>query len=223
MGCRPWNAHGVTDIYYTCVTWDTDHEMHREWQIYTIHVLHGIQTMKCTWSDRYIHVLHGMQTMKCTGSDRYRLYMCYMGCGPWNAQGVIDTYYTCVTWDVDHEMHGWWQIEAIQYACVKWDADHEMHKEWQIEASHVLNGMQTMKCTGSDRYRLYMCYMGCLCFTYMLNGMLVLYMCVKLDACATHVLHGMLVLYSSSSRLCPSTAGCSPPSMSSIVVCLLLS
>ena len=28
---------------------------------------------------------------------------------------------------------------------------------------------------------------------------------------------------SSSSRLCPSTAGCSPPSMSSIVVCLLLS
>ena len=26
---------------------------------------------------------------------------------------------------------------------------------------------------------------------------------------------------SSSSRLCPSTAGCSPPSMSSIVVCLL--
>ena len=30
-------------------------------------------------------------------------------------------------------------------------------------------------------------------------------------------------LYSSSSRLCPSTAGCSPPSMSSIVVCLLLS
>ena len=27
----------------------------------------------------------------------------------------------------------------------------------------------------------------------------------------------------SSSRLCPSTAGCSPPSMSSIVVCLLLS
>ena len=28
---------------------------------------------------------------------------------------------------------------------------------------------------------------------------------------------------SSSSRLCPSTAGCSPPSMSSIVFCLLLS
>ena len=28
--------------------------------------------------------------------------------------------------------------------------------------------------------------------------------------------------FSSSSRLCPSTAGCSPPSMSSIVVCLLL-
>ena len=28
---------------------------------------------------------------------------------------------------------------------------------------------------------------------------------------------------SSSSRLCPSTAGCSPPSMSSIFVCLLLS
>ena len=36
--------------------------------------------------------------------------------------------------------------------------------------------------------------------------------------------HSALILHSSSSsRLCPSTAGCSPPWMSSIVVCLLLS